>query len=99
MIISAAAASVVRAVHPGRIVFADWLRGSGHLILIDHGQGFMSVYSHQQSLSKQSGEWVNRGEAIGLSGSDAGNGQPGLYFEIRQQREPLDPLAWLRAMR
>jgi len=99
IIISADTGSVVRAVHPGRIVFADWLRGSGHLILIDHGQGYMSVYSHQQSLSKQSGEWVNRGEAIGISGNDAGNGQPGLYFEIRQQREPLDPLAWLQAMR
>ena len=89
----------VRAVHPGRIVFADWLRGSGHLIVIDHGQGYISVYSHQQSLSKQSGEWVNRGEVIGLTGNDAGNGQPGLYFEIRQQRQPLDPLAWLQAMR
>lgn len=99
IIIAGDAGNVVRAVHPGRIVFADWLRGSGHLILIDHGQGYMSVYSHQQSLSKQSGEWVNRGEAIGLSGHDAGNGQPGLYFEIRQQREPLDPLAWLQAMR
>lgn len=99
IIISTAAGSVVRAVHPGRVVFADWLRGSGHLILIDHGQGYISVYSHQQSLSKQSGEWVNRGEVIGLSGNDAGNGQPGLYFEIRQTREPLDPLAWLQAMR
>ncbi|WP_339869312.1 murein hydrolase activator EnvC family protein [Pseudohongiella nitratireducens] len=99
VIVSATAGSAVRAVHPGRIVFADWLRGSGHLIVIDHGQGYISVYSHQQSLSKQSGEWVNRGEVIGLSGNDAGNGQPGLYFEIRQQRQPLDPLAWLQAMR
>lgn len=99
IIIAAEPGSAVRAVHPGRVVFADWLRGSGHLILIDHGQGYISVYSHQQSLNKQSGEWVNRGEVIGLAGSDAGNGEPGLYFEIRQTRQPLDPLAWLQAMR
>lgn len=97
LIIGAAADTPVRAIHPGRVVFADWLRGSGNLLVIDHGEGYVSLYAHNQRLVKQNGDWVNRGEAIAVSGQDAGTGAPGLYFEIRRQRQPLNPTEWLQA--
>lgn len=97
IIIGAPQGSPVRAVHPGRVVFADWLRGSGNLLIIDHGDGYVSLYAHNQTLVKQQGDWVNRGEAVAVSGPDAGAGAPGLYFEIRRQRQPLNPADWLQA--
>ncbi|MBC52270.1 MAG: hypothetical protein CMQ34_00380 [Gammaproteobacteria bacterium] len=95
IIISSDAGSSVRAVHNGRVVFADWLRGSGNLIVVDHGNSYISLYAHVQGFTKQTGDWVNRGEALALSGSDAGNGAPGLYFEIRQSSRTLNPQDWL----
>lgn len=97
IIIGATPGVPVRAVHPGRVVFADWLRGSGNLLVIDHGDGYVSLYAHNQTLVKQQGDWVNRGEAIAVSGQDAGTGVPGIYFEIRRQRQPLNPADWLQA--
>lgn len=97
IIIGSDAGSTVRAVHNGRVVFADWLRGSGNLIVVDHGNSYISLYAHVQGFTKNTGDWVNRGEALALSGSDAGNGAPGLYFEIRQSSRTLDPQDWLVA--
>lgn len=99
LIIAAEAGTAVRAIHPGRVVFADWLRGSGNLVIVDHGNSYLSLYAHNQQLTKQAGDWVNRGEALALSGNNAGNGQPGLYLEIRRNSEPLDPARWLTPAR
>ncbi len=94
IIISAAEGSAVRAIHPGRVVFADWLRGSGFLLVIDHGQGYMSLYAHNQGLLKQSGDWANRGEAIAAAGNNAGMDSPGIYFEIRHNGQAQNPVNW-----
>lgn len=94
LIIGAEEGSPVRAVHHGRVVFADWLRGSGLLVVVDHGEGYISLYARNASLNKEAGEWVNRGEPVGTAGSDAGTGSPGLYFEIRHNGQALDPVNW-----
>jgi len=99
IIIAAEAGSPVRAVHPGRVVFADWMRGSGNLIIVDHGNSYISLYANQQSLIKQSGDWANPGEVLGLSGTDGGTGAPGLHFEIRRNSEALNPVDWLETVR
>lgn len=95
IIIGAEAGAPVRAVHPGRVVFSDWLRGSGNLVVVDHGNAYISLYAHNQQLLKQSGDWVNRGEPLALAGSDGGSGEPGIYFEIRRNRETVNPVEWL----
>jgi septal ring factor EnvC (AmiA/AmiB activator) len=95
IVIAADTGSPIRAIHPGRVIFSDWLRGSGNLLIVDHGNAYISLYSHNQQLLKQSGDWVNRGEALALSGEDGGTGEPGLYFEIRRNSETLDPADWL----
>ena len=94
IIISAAEGTAVRAIHPGRVVFADWLRGSGFLVVLDHGQGYMSLYAHNQGLLKQSGDWANRGEAIAAAGNNAGMDSPGIYFEIRHNGQAQNPVNW-----
>jgi len=99
IVIGAAEGTAVRAIHPGRVVFADWLRGSGNLLIVDHGNGYITLYAHQLALSKSSGDWVNRGEAIGLTGKDAGTGASGIYFEIRRNSQALNPIDWLTAVR
>ncbi|MGA8262470.1 MAG: peptidoglycan DD-metalloendopeptidase family protein [Arenicellales bacterium] len=86
----------VKAIFDGRVVFADWLRGFGLLLIIDHGDGFMSLYSHNESLYKQVGDWVTAGEVIATVGTSGGLEKPGLYFEIRHDGEPQDPLSWCR---
>jgi septal ring factor EnvC (AmiA/AmiB activator) len=95
IVIAAETGSPIRAIHPGRVIFSDWLRGSGNLLIVDHGNAYISLYSHNQQLLKQSGDWVNRGEALALSGEDGGTGEPGLYFEIRRNSETLNPADWL----
>jgi murein hydrolase activator len=95
IIIESAPGSAVRAIHPGRVIFADWLRGSGNLLIVDHGNAYISLYSHNQQLLKHRGDWVNRGEALALSGEDGGAGEPALYFEIRRNSETLNPADWL----
>lgn len=94
LVLSAEQGSAVRAVHPGRIVFADWLRGSGLLVVVDHGEGYLSLYAQNQDLVKRKGDWVNRGEALATAGANGGTGQPGLYFEIRHNGQALDPAQW-----
>jgi septal ring factor EnvC (AmiA/AmiB activator) len=85
----------VRAIAYGRIAFADWLRGYGLLMIIDHGQGYMSLYGHNESLLHEAGAWVEPGDAISLVGSNPGNDQ-GLYFELRNRGKTLDPAGWLK---
>ena len=84
----------VRSIYHGRIAFAEWMRGLGLLVIVDHGDGYMSLYGHNQSLFKQVGEWVNAGEKVATVGNSGGNSKPGLYFEIRKQGSPINPAKW-----
>lgn len=97
VLIGAAAGSRVQAVHGGRVVFADWLRGAGLLVIIDHGNGYLSLYGHNQSLLKEAGEMVEAGEAIATVGTSGGQNTSALYFAIRQHGKPTDPAQWCRA--
>jgi murein hydrolase activator len=85
----------VRSIAPGRVVFADWLRGFGNLIILDHGGGYMSLYGNNDSLYRQVGDVVKAGDAIATVGATGGNPQTGLYFELRFQGKPFDPLTWV----
>ncbi|MBT8060801.1 MAG: peptidoglycan DD-metalloendopeptidase family protein [Gammaproteobacteria bacterium] len=85
----------VKSVAYGRVAFADWLRGYGLLIIVDHGEDFMSLYGHNESLLHEAGDWIEPGEVISTVGSNPGNGQ-GLYFELRRRGKALDPAAWLK---
>jgi septal ring factor EnvC (AmiA/AmiB activator) len=94
--LKAEAGSTVAAIHHGRVVYADWLRGSGLLIVIDHGEGYMSLYAHNESLLREVGDWVNAGSPIATVGDSGGQSEPGLYFEIRKNGKPTDPKGWCR---
>ncbi len=96
VMISANPGTQVRAVHVGRVVFADWLRGAGLLVILDHGNGYLSLYGHNQSLLKSAGDVVKAGEAISTVGDSGGQEAAGLYFAIRQQGRPSDPSQWCR---
>ena len=96
VMISANPGTQVRAVHGGRVVFADWLRGAGLLVILDHGNGYLSLYGHNQSLLKNAGDIVKAGEAISTVGDSGGQDTAGLYFAIRQQGRPTDPSQWCR---
>lgn len=85
----------IKAIHGGRLVFADWMRGFGFLVIIDHGDGFMSLYGHNETLRRQTGDWVNAGDIIATAGSTGGQQRAALYFEIRRQGKPLDPITWV----
>lgn len=87
--------SRVIAVYPGKVVFSDWLNGYGLLLIIDHGQGFMTLYAHNQSLFKRKGASVLQGEQIASVGHSGGIKQNGLYFEVRQRGKAIPPLEWL----
>ena len=86
----------IAAIHHGRVVYSDWLRGSGLLIIIDHGDDYMSLYAHNQSLLRDVGEWVSAGTVIGTVGNTGGQNKTGLYFEVRYQGKPTNPAAWCR---
>jgi septal ring factor EnvC (AmiA/AmiB activator) len=93
--ISAPMGTSVRAVHHGRVVFADYFGGHGLLVIVDHGEGYMSLYAHNQHLLKKAGEPVQAGENIATVGNSGGQANAGLYFEIRHQGKPIDPALWL----
>ncbi len=95
VLLEAAAGTPVRAVHRGRIAFADWLQGLGLLVIVDHGGGYMSLYGHNEALLKESGDWVEPGEPIAQVGDSGGQARAGLYFEIRLNGEPVDPIPWI----
>jgi septal ring factor EnvC (AmiA/AmiB activator) len=96
IMIYAPAGNHVRAISNGRVAFADWLRGLGYLIIIDHGNSYLSLYGHNESLFKSAGEWVESGDIIGSIGSSGGQQKSGLYFEIRKKGQPQNPTRWCK---
>jgi len=97
IVIAAREGAEVRAVSHGRVAYADWLKGYGLLLILDHGDGYMSLYGYAGALLKDVGDWVDAGEAIATAGSSGGRKAPALYFELRQRGKPLDPRTWLKA--
>ncbi|HEX4917519.1 MAG TPA: peptidoglycan DD-metalloendopeptidase family protein [Limnobacter sp.] len=94
--IATEAGQAVRAVASGRVVFAEWLRGFGEIVIIDHGDQFLSVYGNNSKLLKAAGESVKPGDTIAETGNSSGNLETGLYFELRHQGQPFDPISWTK---
>lgn len=95
LFIKASAGQPVRAVADGRVIFADWLRGFGNLLILDHGNGYMSLYGNNESLLKQVGDTVPSGETVASVGSTGGAAESGVYFELRLDGKPFDPMKWV----
>jgi len=95
LFIAAKQGQEVRAIAGGRVVFADWLRGFGNLMILDHGGGYLSLYGNNESLYRQVGDLVKMGDPVAAVGATGGNPETGLYFELRFQGKPLDPLTWV----
>ena len=93
--INARSASSVKAVHHGRVVFSDWLRGYGLVLIIDHGSGYMSLYGYNQSLLLETGDWVSAGDTIAPVGNSGGRTDNGLYFAVRYKGKSSNPRRWL----
>ncbi|MDR2787306.1 MAG: peptidoglycan DD-metalloendopeptidase family protein [Candidatus Accumulibacter sp.] len=93
--IRAAQGSEVKAVADGRVVFSDWMRGFGNLLIIDHGDAYLSIYAYNDAVLTQLGDEVRGGDAISTVGNSGGNPQSGLYFELRHQGRPVDPVKWV----
>lgn len=96
LLIAAAAGTPVRAVADGQVVFAEWMSGYGLLCIVDHGNGYMSLYAHNDALMKAVGSQVRRGDTLASVGTSGGRSQPALYFELRQGGRPVNPARWLR---
>jgi septal ring factor EnvC (AmiA/AmiB activator) len=93
--VAAGTGQEVKAVAGGRVVYADWLRGFGNLLIIDHGGGYMSLYGSNEALYKQAGDAARAGETVATVGATGGGAESGLYFELRLQGKPFDPLSWV----
>ena len=96
LFIRAAQGTAVKAIAAGQVVFADWMRGFGNLVIVDHGEGYMSLYSNNESLYKRVGERVQPGDPIASVGNSGGQPDTGLYFEMRHQSRPVNPLLWVK---
>ncbi|WP_322996152.1 murein hydrolase activator EnvC family protein [Castellaniella sp.] len=96
VVLRAAAGAPVRTVAPGRVVYASWLAGFGNLLIVDHGQQYLSVYGYNQVLLKQVGDIVRQGDVVAQVGATGGQVDPGLYFELRHQGAPINPQLWLK---
>lgn len=96
IVINASSGQSVQSIHNGQVVFADWLRGFGLMVIIDHGQGYLSLYGQNESLLKSTGDWVEAGEPVATVGRSGGSSEPGLYFEIRYKGKPQNPLSWIK---
>jgi septal ring factor EnvC (AmiA/AmiB activator) len=96
IVIDAKAGKDVKATAAGEVVFADWLRGFGLLMIVDHGEEYMTLYGNNESLFKQAGDHVEMGEIIAQSGEQGIRGISGLYFELRHKGNPTNPLNWLK---
>ncbi|MBL8300423.1 MAG: peptidoglycan DD-metalloendopeptidase family protein [Rhodanobacteraceae bacterium] len=96
IVVAAGTGAEVRAVSHGRVAYADWLKGYGLILILDHGDGYMSLYGYNESLLKDVGDWVDAGEPIATAGSSGGRRHAGLYFELRVRGKPLDPRGWLK---
>ncbi len=97
VVIGAEAGTPVNAIYYGRVAYADWLTGLGLLIILDHGSGYMSLYGHNEVLTKEPGDWVVPGEIIARVGDTGGQQQTAVYFEIRENGEPVDPRRWMKS--
>jgi len=95
VLIAAPAGSPVKAVADGTVVFADWMTGYGNIMIIDHGNGYMSLYAHNDGLLRDAGDAVKRGEAVASVGTSGGQERPALYFELRRNGSPVNPAGWL----
>ena len=93
--IGAKSGQSVNAVHDGHVIFSNYLRGFGLLIILNHGDGYMTLYAHNEELLKDTGDWVLSNETIARAGDSGGLDKPALYFEIRKQGQPADPKIWL----
>ena len=93
--IAAQPGTPVKAVFRGRVIFSDWLRGFGLLTVLDHGDDYMTLYGHADSLVKKEGDWVESGELIARAGNSGGKNAVGVYFEVRHEGKPLDPVSWI----
>ena len=96
VLLSAPVGRQINAIHSGKVLFADWLKGYGLVTIVDHGEGYMSLYGHNQALLKSVGDRVETGEPIALVGQSGGQQQSGLYFEIRHQGKAVNPKLWVR---
>ena len=94
--ISGKAGQEIRSIASGRVIFADWIRGYGLMLIIDHGNGYMSLYGHNQSLYKDVGDTISGNESIASLGNSGGNTSTGLYFEMRHKGKPINPATWCR---
>jgi septal ring factor EnvC (AmiA/AmiB activator) len=94
LFIKTVAGSEVKSVAGGRVVFAEWMRGFGNLLIVDHGDAYLSIYGNNDALLKQVGQDVQGGEAVATVGNSGGNPETGLYFELRHQGHPIDPMKW-----
>ena len=92
---SANLSNVTRNFDHGRVAFADWLAGMGLLVIVDHGEGFLTLYGYNETTLKSAGDWVAPGDVIATVGDSGGQAQTGLYFEIRQGTSPVNPRAWV----
>jgi septal ring factor EnvC (AmiA/AmiB activator) len=95
LFIRAVTGETVRAVADGQVVYADWLRGFGNLLILDHGQGYMSLYAYNEGLLRQVGEKVRAGDPLAQVGSSGESADSGLYFELRRDGKPFDPMRWV----
>lgn len=95
-VIAAPVGTPVRAVSYGRVVYADWMPHFGLVLILDHGEGYMSVYAHNQNVIHQVGEWVRAGDTVATLGESGGQDQPALYFELRHGTDTLDPRKWCK---
>jgi septal ring factor EnvC (AmiA/AmiB activator) len=96
LLIGAAAGTPVKAVADGTVVYAEWMSGFGLILILDHGNGYMSLYAHNDALLRDAGDTVKRGDPVATVGSSGGHGRPALYFELRRNGEPVDPAGWLK---
>ncbi|HHW4680416.1 MAG TPA: murein hydrolase activator EnvC family protein, partial [Xylella taiwanensis] len=96
VLIGAPVGNNVVAVADGMVVFAEWMTGYGMILIVDHGNGYMSLYAHNDTLLRNPGTYVKRGESVAKVGQSGGQGMPALYFELRHNGQPIDPLSWLQ---
>ena len=96
VLLAAKSGTPVRAISHGRVAFADWLRGYGLVIIVDHGDGYLSLYGCNETLLKDVGDWVDADDTIATSGASGGQKAPGLYFELRAKGQAIDPRGWMR---
>ncbi|PCI66644.1 MAG: peptidase M23 [Piscirickettsiaceae bacterium] len=99
VLIAAREGATIRSISHGRVVYADWLRGYGLLLIIDHGENYLSLYAFNESLYKEVGDWVVEGEAVSTVGISGGQQKAGLYFSIRKNGKPVNPIHWCRAVK